>query len=285
MPIHREDGPDPQAQLLQSAKLAALGELVAGIVHELSSPLTTILGFAELLLKKTAAEDPRRDSLEVIVGEARRARSIVHNLLDFTRQSRGERQPVDVNQLLRQTLSVIGYQMHQGKIAIEEEFSPDVGTMLLDEGQMRQVFLNLINNGLQAMPEGGTLRLRTIRTGGEAVVSISDTGVGIPLEQQERVFDPFFSTKPEGTGLGLPVSLEIVHAHGGCITVDSQPGGGSTFSVRLPAEVQGEEREQGVGAGLLCDKDDARALEHLVRMEGLADGVHQDGGEVRPEVG
>jgi two-component system NtrC family sensor kinase len=283
---NRREQDKVQAQLLQSAKLASMGELVAGVAHELGSPLTTILGFAELLLKGNGVDSSHQEGLEVIVEEARRARSIVHNLLDFVRQARAEREPVDVNLLLKQTLTVIGYQIDRSEIVIEENCSPNIGALFLNEGQMKQVFLNLINNALQAMPEGGVLRLGTARIGDEVSVWIADTGTGIPLEQQGQIFDPFFSTKPEGTGLGLPVSLEIVRAHGGRITVDSKTGVGSTFTVWLPVEAVGEEEESGGRAGPCDDLENgSRTLEHLVRIEELANGVHPARGEIRPEAG
>jgi len=227
---------ETQAQLVQTAKLAAVGELSAGVAHELNNPLTSVLGFAEWLLRSLAPDAPERHDLETIAREARRARDIVRNLLDFARQTKPLREPSDVNQVLQQTLALIRQHLEKSGVVIAEEYAPEIGLVSLDGGRMKQVFLNLITNAAQAMPGGGTLLVRTVRVGNEVAVSMADTGAGIPPEVQERIFDPFFSTKPSGTGLGLSVSLGIVEEHGGRITVESQVGQGSTFTVWLPTE-------------------------------------------------
>jgi PAS domain S-box-containing protein len=225
-----------QAQLIQAAKLAAVGELAAGVAHELNNPLTSILGFAELLLNSLLPDGSFRHDLEIIAKQARRARDIVRNLLDFARQTRPQRLPADVNSLLCQTLDLVRQHLENNGVVIEEDYAPDLGLLTLDAGQMKQVFLNLITNASHAMPEGGKLTLRTNRLGDEVVIAISDTGEGMPLEVREHIFEPFFTTKPtgEGTGLGLSISLGIVQEHGGRIAVESQVGQGSTFTVWLP---------------------------------------------------
>jgi PAS domain S-box-containing protein len=227
-----------QAQLVQAAKLAGVGELAAGVAHELNNPLTSILGFAQLLLDTTPRDASSRGDLEIIANQARRGRDIVRNLLDFACQTKPQRLPADVNQVLCQTLVLIRQYLEKSGVAIEEDYSPGVGVLTLDSGQMKQVFLNLITNAAQAMPKGGKLRLRTACVGSEVAISVSDTGQGIPPEIRERIFEPFFTTKAtsEGTGLGLSVSLGIVQGHGGRITVESQVGQGSTFTVWLPIE-------------------------------------------------
>jgi PAS domain S-box-containing protein len=227
-----------QAQLIQAAKLAGVGELAAGVAHELNNPLTSILGFAQLLLDVTPPDASSRGDLEIIANQARRGRDIVRNLLDFARQIKPQRWPADVNQVLCQTLVLIRQYLEKSGVAIEEDYSPGVGVLTLDSGQMKQVFLNLITNAAQAMPKGGKLRLRTACVGSEVAISVSDTGQGIPPEIRERIFEPFFTTKAtsEGTGLGLSVSLGIVQGHGGRITVESRVGQGSTFTVWLPKE-------------------------------------------------
>jgi two-component system cell cycle sensor histidine kinase/response regulator CckA len=231
-----------QAQVIQAAKLAAVGELAAGVAHEINNPLTSILGFAELLLGGLPADVPFRPDLETIARQAMRARDIVRNLLDFARQGQLERQPSDVNQVVQQTLDLIREHMEKSGVAIEEQYAPHLGSLSLNIGQMKQVFLNLINNAAQAMPHGGKLRVATAQVGDEVVVTVSDTGTGIPPEILDRIFDPFFTTKPtgQGTGLGLSVSLGIVQEHGGRITVENRPASdsgtsGSTFSVWLPS--------------------------------------------------
>jgi PAS domain S-box-containing protein len=227
-----------QIQLVQTAKLAAVGELAAGVAHELNNPLTSILGFAELLRHNPTTDASTRHDAEIIAREAIRARDIVRNLLSFARQSKPQRQPADVGELLGQTVGVVRQQMEHGGVAIEENYAADVGLVWLDSGQMKQVFLNLITNAAHAMPRGGTLKLRTARLGDEVAISVSDTGEGIPPEILGHIFEPFFTTRPvgQGPGLGLPVSLGIVQEHGGRISVESQVGQGSTFTVWLPAQ-------------------------------------------------
>lgn len=226
-----------QMQLVQSAKLAAVGELAAGVAHEINNPLTNVLGYAELLLQDKPDDHPDLADLRTITAEAHRARDIVRNLLDFARQTRPQRQRTNINQITRQTLSVVRYHLEKNDIVITEDYAAELPLIYLDEGQIKQVLLNLITNAAHAMPDGGTLRLRTRRTGDEVAVAVTDSGAGIPPELEERVFDPFFTTKPVGTGLGLSVSLGIVQSHGGRIAVESEVGLGTTLTVWLPVTV------------------------------------------------
>mgnify|MGYP005849294461 CR=1 FL=1 len=225
-----------QAQLVQAAKLAVVGELAAGVAHELANPLTAVLGFAELLLRTQPAEAPGRRELETIVKEARRAREIVHHLLNFARQTKPERQPLNINQLLQETLALIRQYMQKNNISIDEKYDPHLPAVTADEAQVKQVFLNLITNASQAMPDGGTMTICTQHMGDQVAISVSDNGLGIPVEIQARIFDPSFriSASGEGTRLGLAVSQRLMQQHGGRITLDSQVGQGTTFTVWLP---------------------------------------------------
>jgi two-component system NtrC family sensor kinase len=234
-----------QAQLVQTAKLAAVGELAAGVAHEINNPLAGILAYAELLLRDQPPDAPLRDALAVIVRQTLRARNIVRNLMDFARQTKPQRQAADINLVLSQTVDLVRQLLERRGVAIEEDYALDLGLLTVDSGQMKQVFLNLITNAVQAMPQGGTLSLRTAPVGDEVAVSVSDTGQGVPPELRERIFEPFFTTKPvgEGTGLGLSISLGIVKEHGGRITVESPPvpsgqdgSEGSVFTVWLPVD-------------------------------------------------
>jgi two-component system NtrC family sensor kinase len=225
---------DAQAQLVQSAKLAAVGELAAGVAHELSNPLTSILGYADLVMEDTAPDNPSREDLKKVIAEARRARGVVQNLFSFSQQTKPKRESADVNEILQRTMAVVRYQLETSGIVVEEEHDAGLRPLLLDAGQMSQVFLNLISNAIRAMPEGGRLSVRTAQVGAEVAVAISDTGEGIPLQIQDRLFDPFFITGSAGTGVGLSVSLRVVEEHGGRITVESEEGRGSTFTVWLP---------------------------------------------------
>jgi PAS domain S-box-containing protein len=227
-----------ELQLIQSAKLAAVGELAAGVAHEINNPLTSVLGFGELLLNNPTLDTATRHDLETIVREAMRARDIVRNLLSFSRQTKPRRQPTDIGQVVRQTVAVVRQQMEYKGVVIEEDYADGVGLVTVDSAQMKQVFLNLIANATQAMPQGGVLKLRVARQGDGVAISVSDTGMGILPEMLDHIFEPFFTTRPvgQGTGLGLPMSLGIVQEHGGRIGVESQAGQGSTFTVWLPAE-------------------------------------------------
>ena len=229
-----------QTQLVQAAKMAAVGELAAGVAHELNNPLTSVLGFAELLLHNPATDTSTQHDVEIIAHEAMRARDIVRNLLSFARQTKPLRQPDDLGRALSQTLDMVRQHMEHSGVVIEEDYAPDVGLVTLDSGQMKQVFLNLITNAAHAMPHGGKLKLRIARQGDEVAISVSDTGVGIPQETLVHIFEPFFTTRPvgQGRGLGLAVSLGIVQEHGGRISVESQVGQGSTFTIWLPAGVE-----------------------------------------------
>jgi signal transduction histidine kinase len=224
-----------QAQLVQAAKLAAIGEMAAQVAHEINNPLTSVLGFASLLAEQLPAESPMHEDANLIVTEAGRARDIVRDLLDFSRQRPFFPEEADLNGVLRQTVGLVRMQGLLG-IIIDEHYAPDLPSVQVDPARMKQVFLNVINNAVQAMPEGGSVTVRTRASDEEVTVAFVDTGTGIPPEHLERIFEPFFTTKPEmvGTGLGLPVSIGIVRQHGGTIDVKSTPGQGSTFTIRIP---------------------------------------------------
>lgn len=232
-----------QAQLVQSAKMAAVGELAAGVAHELNNPLTSILGFAELVSRNIKADDPIRGDLQVISDEARRARDIVRGLLDFSQQANAIQEKADVNKVMQETIALVRQQLKNHHVQLMEGYARDLPPVMLSVNRMKQVFLNLITNALHAMPDGGTLAVTTERVEGEVAIRIADTGVGIPAENLPRIFEPFFTTRPvgQGTGLGLAVSLGIVREHGGRITVESEEGVGSRFTVWLPVpKVDGE---------------------------------------------
>jgi PAS domain S-box-containing protein len=227
-----------QSQLVQSAKMAAIGELSAGVAHELNNPLTSVLGFAELLLRDRDQDDATTENLSIIVHEAHRARDIVRNLLDFSRQTESFQRKADINEALGETLNLLRRQLRINHIELKEDFAQNLPLLPLAVGRIKQVFLNLITNALYAMPQGGTLTVSSRQVADEVAVRFADTGMGIPAQKLERIFEPFFTTKPvgQGTGLGLSVSLGIVQEHGGRITVESQVDEGSTFTVWFPVD-------------------------------------------------
>jgi signal transduction histidine kinase/DNA-binding NarL/FixJ family response regulator len=228
-----------QAQLIQSTKLAAIGELAANIAHEINNPLTSVLGFASYLAEQVPHGQPMREELDLIQEEAGRARDIVRDLLHFSRQREFVPQITDLNQVLEQTLAMVRRQGAFDSITLHEEYASGLPPVEVDVPRIKQVFLNLINNAVYVMQErGGSLTIRSSHSGDMVQVDVTDTGTGIAPEHRGRIFEPFFTTKPEvsGTGLGLSVSLGIVESHGGTISVESEVGVGSTFTVKLPAK-------------------------------------------------
>ena len=227
-----------QAQLVQSTKLAAIGELAANIAHEINNPLTTVLGFASFLAERLPEGDSMREELNLIQEEASRARDIVRDLLQFSRQRDFMPETADLNMVLDQVVAMLRRQGALSAITLNEAYAPDLPTLEVDVPRIKQVFLNIVNNAVYVMADGGSLTIRTKRDGKTVRVEFEDTGPGIQPEHRDRIFDPFFTTKPEvsGTGLGLSVSLGIVQSHGGTIEVESEVGKGSTFTVVLPLD-------------------------------------------------
>lgn len=235
-----------QAQILRSEKLSSVGLLAAGVAHELNSPLMGILTFAHLLEQRFPEGSPERRDLQVIIQQANRCAIIIRQLLDFSRERPPERQFHDVHQVLNQALDLVGSLAQFRPVQVERDFADDLPEVAVDASQMQQVFLNLLVNAGEAMPQGGKLTIRTRRRSpwppdhrdGEAVeITFRDTGVGIPNDVLDKIFDPFFTSKEvgKGTGLGLAVSHGIVERHGGTIEVESRPGEGTAFTVILPA--------------------------------------------------
>jgi two-component system NtrC family sensor kinase len=232
-----------QAQLIRSAKLAAIGELAAGVAHEINNPLTSIMGFTRLLLQKVDDDDPMKEDLQIIDREAARTKAIVRGLLDFARQREPRLESADVNEIVRTTMALVHHQAKGKGVIIKESFDETLPLVSLDANQIEQVFLNIVTNAIQAMPEGGELKVMTAYRphavdGADCVaVEFHDTGTGIAEENLPRIFDPFFTTKEvgQGTGLGLSISYGIVASHGGWIEVETKVGQGSTFKVMLPA--------------------------------------------------
>lgn len=224
-----------QAQLLQSAKLASLGELVAGIAHEINNPLSGILLFSSLAAKQKDIDPQLRENLETIKRETQRCSQIVQGLLEFSRSSIPEKRVCSLHQIIDETINLIVQQPIAQNVIFNKCYSADLPDIPLDRGQIRQVFMNLVMNACQAMPNGGTLTLQSEICQECAVVQVSDTGFGIDEQQLNNIFDPFFTTKErDGTGLGLSISYGIIDNHGGKIEVQSTLGEGTTFTVKLP---------------------------------------------------
>ncbi len=229
---------ESQTQLIQSEKLAAFGQLGAGIAHEVKNPLAGILGYVQLSLRKLEPETPLHANLKIVEKETKRCRTIIDNLLKFTRQEKMAREPVSVNQVAEDTAMLVDHQLGMHRIRLEKGLAEDPPRIMGNANQLQQVLLNIILNAEQAM-EGtpGTVRIETEGKDGQVEIRVRDTGPGIPKEIQARLFEPFFTTKAagKGTGLGLSVSYGIVKDHKGDIIVESEPGQGTCFILRIPA--------------------------------------------------
>lgn len=226
-----------QEQLVHSTKMAAIGELAANIAHEVNNPLTSVLGYTTHLMKTLDLPESPKKILGMMEQETLRVRKIIRNLLDFSRQKNTWMQPTDILQPLRETVAFVQGAAQSSLVKIHEEYNGSPVIVNMDPNEMKQVFINIINNALQAMPEGGDLRIRLHPVGDrEAMIEFADTGVGISPENLQKIFEPFFSTKEDrdGTGLGLSISYRIVQHHGGRIDVESEPGIGTIFRIILP---------------------------------------------------
>jgi len=234
-----------EQQVLHSEKLAALGRLAAGVAHEIGNPLTSISTFAQLL-REMATDEFTQSSLDIINNHIRRITEIVRQMSAFSRPGAADVRLHQINDILRSSLDLMRFDKRmKSTIEIVTDLDPDIPKTLIDEGQIAQVFINIILNALDAMPEGGTLSVRSrhgLDPDGRDTISISfaDTGVGIPDGDFARIFDPFYTTKEagKGTGLGLSVSYNIVKRFRGDIRVESAAGRGTTFTITLPVQTE-----------------------------------------------
>lgn len=226
------------AALVQSEKLAAFGQLGAGIAHEVKNPLAGILGYTQLALRKLDEDNPIRKNLKVIESETRRCTEIISNLLQFARQESSSNEPTDINAVVDAALQIVDHQLGVNNVAISKELASNLPMLDANANQLQQVIMNFAINAQQAMgSEGGKLLVRTYLTSGDSVcIEIEDNGPGIPLDIRGKIFEPFFTTKPagQGTGLGLSVTYGIVKDHGGDIRIEDVQGGGTRFLVNLP---------------------------------------------------
>ena len=231
-----------QAKLAHAERMATIGRLVSGVAHEVNNPLAAILGFTDLLLENNDVPASAREDLQIILQETQRTKVIVQDLLSFARQRPVQRELVQVNSVLRQTIKLRSYDFTSHGVEVAEEFDEDLPPAFGDSQQLQQVFLNILNNAYDAVQETGRrgkITLKTMRSGADLEVSVTDNGTGI--SDTERIYDPFYTTKQpgKGTGLGLSICYGIVRAHGGEIQCWNNEGGeGSTFAVRIPAATE-----------------------------------------------
>jgi PAS domain S-box-containing protein len=244
---------ESQAQLLQAEKIASLGRLAAGVAHEINNPLAGILIYAEIMKRDLEENAGAQENLEVIISQTVRCQQIVTRLLEFSRQSLGQRTLFDLNETITRCVELIGHQSLFHNIEIMSDLDPELPQIIGDPGQIQQVFTNLLLNAADAMNGQGKITITSRAAAGEdgVVLTLTDTGPGVPPDIKDKIFEPFFTTKPpgKGTGLGLSIVYGVLQRHGGSIEVDSSPGGGTTFTVRLPMDSP-EHREMPLGIPL-----------------------------------
>jgi PAS domain S-box-containing protein len=232
-----------EEQLIQAEKLAAMGQMLAGVAHELNNPLTAILGVTELVREREGLDESMKRQLDLTHRQARRAARIVQNLLEFSRPASPQKKPIDLSTIIERTLQLHEHSLRRNQVEVEFTPRTDVPPILGDANRLIQVFLNLISNAEQAIREvreSGRIQIRLTSSSGSVIVTVQDDGVGISPEAMPRLFDPFYTTKRPGggTGLGLSICLSIAREHGGTIQAETLPGGGSAFRVYLPSAVE-----------------------------------------------
>ena len=226
-------------KMAHANKLASIGRLAAGVAHEIRNPLVSIQTVFDLLPEKRDDDEFCTNFLTLVKGEVHRIRTLITNLLTFAKPGEFHPKPWDINGILESTVDLVQNQARKSNVEIESNYCRDLPKIPLDSDQMRQVFMNLILNGIQAIENEGRILVETFLTGPEeadgfVTIKISDDGTGITEEMQSTLFDPFFTTKAEGSGLGLAIVKQILYSHEGTITLDSRPGQGATFTVSLP---------------------------------------------------
>jgi hypothetical protein len=225
-----------EEQLLQREKLSSIGLLAAGVAHEVNTPLAGISSYAQMLLQQVSDQDPKHKLLEKIHRQTLRASGIVNNLLNFSRTGDAQFRETDINVVLEDTLQLLEPQLRSANMEVVRHYGQDLPAAYGSASKLQQVFMNLVINARDAMPAGGRLTISTRLVDTSLVVDFRDTGVGIAPENIARIYDPFFTTKEvgQGTGLGLALSYGIIQEHGGRIFVESRPGEGAHFTIKLP---------------------------------------------------
>jgi len=246
---------EKEQQLIRADRLATVGELAAGLTHEIKNPLGSILGAAEIIKDDYSPNEQKYEFLEIMIKEVNRLNKAISNFLSFAKVKAPSLKPSNINEVLNSVKDLVEFRLQKGKIRIEMELDGNLKDMLIDAEQLKQAFLNIILNSIQSMRDGGMLRVCTkiipplgfdeagVRAGNISSsksrekfveIRIEDTGCGIPKENLSHIFSPFFTTREEGTGLGLAITKRIIEDHGGSISVESRVEEGSTFRVRLP---------------------------------------------------
>jgi signal transduction histidine kinase len=247
-----------QQRLVQTERLASMGQLSAGVAHEINNPLGTILLYSHMLMTQLREGDAQRPDIQMIVSEATRCKGIVRGLLDFARQSRVAKEPTNLATMVDDVLTILSAKANAMGVSLTGKVAENVPTMMIDAAQIKQMLVNLVDNGIDAIAGAGEVRIDAcLSQRGDAVeIKVTDTGCGIPPEDLSKVFTPFFTTKAmgKGTGLGLAIAYGIVKMHSGDISVDSDVSKGTTFSIRLPVNHKEDGRQAPSSV-----RDDAKA--------------------------
>lgn len=222
-------------RLLKVERLSVLGQITSEVAHELRNPMTVIGGFAHSILKKTDTQNPDYEYLKIIAKETERMENVLNNVLDFSKTDKYHLEMVNLNDLVDQTFEMMEPEIDSTKISIVKSPSFDLSLVRVNPDLIRQALLNIFRNAIWAMPQGGILSIATRQIGRFTKIEIKDTGFGIPQENMKSIFEPFFTTRPEGCGLGLTISSEIIKNHGGNIGVESAEGKGTAFYIELPS--------------------------------------------------
>jgi two-component system sensor histidine kinase HydH len=232
---------DLQEKVHRSERLASLGRLAAGVAHEIRNPLSSIKGFAQYFVKRFSGHDEEQGYASVMVKEVDRLNRVITDLLDFAGPKEPRREPQSLETIAEQAVKLLTPDLEARKVEVVREYEPDLPAVSVDRDRISQVFINLLLNALESMEAGGEIRIGLRRCGPPPAVeaSIADTGAGIPEGDLEKVFEPFFSGKKKGTGLGLAIVHQIIESHRGDIRVESRPGEGTVFRIRLPLEGNG----------------------------------------------
>lgn len=221
---------------LQTEKLSALGRMAAGIAHEINNPLAGVLLYSSNLSKKIPDDSMLKEGMEIIIRETQRCKIIIQDLLEFARDREPKKALASINKIIDRVMNMLENEFRLRHIKLEKAYSEDLKAVMLDESQLQQVFVNLLLNAAHAIDQEGTIEIRTRpdSAGDRVIIEVQDSGCGIPQEHLHKIFEPFFSTKINGSGLGLAVSYGIVRSHHGELTVESQPGKGTCFTITLP---------------------------------------------------
>ncbi len=225
---------ETQQKLIHSEKLAVIGSMASYVAHEIRNPLVTIGGFANSLSRFTFADQKIKTNIDIILDEAKRLEKILNNLTDFSKPSKPEKTNVQICEIMESTCMLTENYFQEKHISLYKEFGTDIPKMLVDSTQMKQVFLNILMNAVESMPDGGDLTVKIKITDESIKIDMIDTGKGMSEEALQNIFDPFYTTKSHGTGVGMAVSLKIIEDHGGNINVESELGKGTTISLSLP---------------------------------------------------